>query len=69
MLCCGLDMELKTSIRGTLLVVIRTFPDGHVLNWQFQPMVRGMVAWNLLLSAAILIRGLTFTGIANLAIL
>ena len=34
--CCvsGLDMELKTSIRGTLLVASGTCPDGHVLNWQ-----------------------------------
>ena len=30
-------------------------------------MVRGMAAGNLLLSAAILLCGLTFTGIANLA--
>ena len=30
-------------------------------------MVRGMATGNLLLSAAILLCGLTFTGIANLA--
>ena len=42
-------------------------PDGHVLHWQSQPMVRGMEAGNLLLSAAIILCGLTFTGIANLA--
>ena len=42
-------------------------PDGHVLHWQSQPMVRGMATGNLLLSAAILLYGLTFTGIANLA--
>ena len=41
--------------------------DGHVLHWQSQPVVRGMVAGNLLLSAAILLCGLTFTGSANLA--
>ena len=29
---CGLDMELKTSIRGTLLVVSGICPDGHVLD-------------------------------------
>ena len=40
--------------------------DGHVLQWQLQPMVRGMAAGNLLLSAAILLCGLTCTGIANL---
>ena len=42
-------------------------PDGHVLHRQSQPMVRGMAAGNLLLSAAILLCGLTFTGIAYLA--
>ena len=42
-------------------------PDGHVLHWQSQPMLRGMAAGNLLLSAAILFCGLTFTSIDNLA--
>ena len=64
---CGLEVKLETSIRGTLLVVNGTCPDGHVLQWQSQPMVRGMAAGNLLLSAAILLCGLTFTSIANLA--
>ena len=41
-------------------------PDGYVLHWQSQPMVRGMAAGNLLLSAAILLCSLTFTDIANL---
>ena len=64
---CGLEVKLETSIVGTLLVVNGICPDGHVLHWQSQPMVRGMAAGNLLLSAAILLCGLTFTGIANLA--
>ena len=64
---CGLDIELETSIRGTLLLVSGTCPDGHVLDWQSQPTVKGMAAGNLLLSAAILLCGLNFTGIANLA--
>ena len=42
-------------------------PDGHVLKWQPQPMVNFIAAGNLLLSAAILLCDLTFTGIANLA--
>ena len=41
-------------------------PDGHVLHWQSQPMIRGMAAGNLLLSAPILLRGLVFTDIACL---
>ena len=62
---CGQAVKLETSVLGTLLVVNGTCPD--VLHWQSQPMVRGMAAGNLLLSAAILLCGLTFTGIANLA--
>ena len=42
-------------------------PDGHMLHWQLQPMVRSMATGNFLLSAAFLLCGLTFTGIANLA--
>ena len=42
-----------------------THPDGHVLYWQSYPMIRDIVAGNLLLSAAILLCGLTFTGIDN----
>ena len=64
---CSQAVKLETSVLGTLLVVNGTCPDGHVLHWQSQPMVRDMAAGNLLLSAAILLCGLTFTGIANLA--
>ena len=39
----------------------------YVLHWQSQPMLRGMAAGNLLLSAAILFCSLTFTSIDNLA--
>ena len=58
---------METSFVGTMLVVSGTCPDGHVLKWQSQPMIKGIAAGNLLLSAAILLCGLTFTGIANLA--
>ena len=64
---CGQEVELNTSVRGTLLVVNGTFPDGHVLNWQSQPLVRDMGAGNLMVAIAILFCGLTFTGISNLA--
>ena len=49
------------------MVVSVICPDGHVLDWQSQPIVRGVATGNLLLSVAILLCGLTFTGIANLA--
>ena len=64
---CRQEVELNTSVRGTLLVVHGTCPDGHVLNWQSQPLVRDMGAGNLMVAAAILFCGLTFTGISNLA--
>ena len=44
-----------------------TCPDGHVLKWQSQPLVRDMGAGNLMVTTAILFCGLTFTGISNLA--
>ena len=46
---------------------VGTCPDGHVLHWQSQPMVRGMAVGNMLSSAAILLCSLTFTSIDNLA--
>ena len=64
---CGLEVKWETSVVGKLLVVNGICPDGLVLHWQSQPMVSDMAAGNLLLSAAILFCGLTFTGIANLA--
>ena len=64
---CGQEVELNTSARGTLLVVNGTCPDGHVLTWQSQPLIRDVGAGNLLVAAAILFCGLTFTGISNFA--
>ena len=64
---CSLEVKLETSVVGTSLVINSVCPDGHVLLWQSQPMVRVMAAGNLLLSAAILLCGLTFSGIASLA--
>ena len=62
-----LEVKLETSVVGTYLVVNNICPDGHVLHWQSQPMVRDMAAGNLLLSAAVVFCGLTFSGIASLA--
>ena len=58
--------ELKTSIQGTLLVVNGSCPHGHEVYWQSQPTVKNMGAGNLLLPAAILFSGLTFTSFANM---
>ena len=64
---CGQEVKLETSTVRTILVVSGTCPDGHVLKWQSQPMIKGMAAGNLLLSATILLCDLIFTSIANLA--
>eukprot|EP00731_Ephydatia_muelleri_P024187 Em0016g458a len=66
---CRQIVVLKTSTRGTLLVVQGSCPDGHKLCWEFQPMVKGIASGNLALSAAILFCGLTYTKVANRAML
>ena len=58
-------VELKTSTTGTLFEVNGICPDGHILHWQSQPVVRRIPAGNLLLAAAILLSDQTF--FANLA--
>ena len=44
-----------------------TCRDGHVLNWQSQPLIKDMGAGNLLVATAILFCGLIFTSISNFA--
>ena len=64
---CGLEVELKTSIRGTLLVVNGSCPDGHEVHWKSQPIIRNSGAGNLIVPAAILFSGLTFTSFTSMA--
>ena len=65
---CGQEMvELKTSTTGTSFEVNGICPNGHILHWQSQPVVRYILTGNLLLAAAILLSGQTFTSFANLA--
>ena len=61
----------KTTItcvktRGTLITVTMTCPKKHVHKWQSQPIINGMGAGNLLLSASILYSGNTFTRISEM---
>ena len=61
----------KTTItcvktRGTLMTVTMTCPKKHVHKWQSQPIINGMGAGNLLLSASILYSGNTFTRISEM---
>ena len=45
---CGQEVELKTLVRGILLVVTWSCPHRHEVHWQSQPTVRNMAAGNLL---------------------
>ena len=64
---CGRKVKLNTYVRGTLSTVKGTCTEGHVPNWQSQPLFRDFGAGNLLLSAAILFCGLTFIRVAKMA--
>ena len=45
---CGLEVELKATTVGTILVVDGVCHDGYILHWQSQPTVNCMPAGNLL---------------------
>ena len=61
------NVQLKTSTRGTLLVVSGSCPNGHELHWESQPLLNSMAIGSLLISAGSLFCGLTFTRVANMA--
>ena len=60
-------VTLSTSLQGTLLVVKATCQDDHTFTWHSQPLVGKAAAGNLLLSAAIVFSGSTYTTFANIA--
>ena len=64
---CGMRVTLSTSLQGTLLVVKATCQDDHTFTWHSQPLVGKAAAGNLLLSAAIVFSGSTYTTFANIA--
>ena len=64
---CGLSVTLNTSLYGTLLVIKAICPDGHTFTWYSQPFVGRAPAGNILLSAAILFSGSTYTTFSNIA--
>lgn len=59
------ETNLETS--GSLLSVQHICTSGHVSKWFSQPHVSGVAAGNLLLSAAILFSGSSYTKFAHLA--
>ena len=58
---------MSTSIWGTLLVIKGSCHDGHIVNWQSQPLIGRIPAGNLLLACAILFSGSTFTKLETIA--
>lgn len=65
---CGHPVEeLTKTVKGSLLIVNRTCTEGHCSLWTSQPLLNGMAAGNLLLSAAILFSGCTYRKISHLA--
>lgn len=65
---CGHPVEeLTKTVKGSLLIVNRTCTKGHCCLWTSQPLLNGMAAGNLLLSAAILFSGCTYRKISHLA--
>ena len=65
---CGLAIiEKKKIVKGSMLSVEAVCIQGHVNKWDSQPSINGMPIGNLLISAAILFSGNTFTPINHFA--
>ena len=64
---CGQRASTNTLLYGTLVVVKMSCPDDHEYTWYSQPLVGKAGAGNLLLSAAIVFSGATYTTFANIA--
>ena len=64
---CKSDItDIKKHTTGTMLTVISTCANGHVKVWRSQPCIRRMPAGNLLLAAAIVLSGCTYSQIKKL---
>ena len=59
--------ESSSSTSGSLLKVKLSCHNGHVTQWNSQPLVNKTPAGNLLLASAILFTGNTFTPVNNFA--
>ena len=66
--CCGAVVtESSSSTSGSLLKVKLSCHNGHVTQWNSQPLVNKTPAGNLLLASAILFTENTFTPVNNFA--
>ena len=64
---CGKANRVETQSRGTLLAVTATCPDDHTQKWSSQSLLGSSGAGNILLAAAILYSGTTYSSFAHLA--
>lgn len=65
---CGKPVSSLTKhTTGSLLTVKYTCLGNHTVTWHSQPLVRGQPAGNLLIPAAILLTGSSFTDFDNFA--
>ena len=65
--CGDVIIKRKNKTSGTMLLVELTCHSGHTKTWESQPVVKRKPLGNLLLAAAILLTGNTFSSISNLA--
>ena len=65
--CGDAIIQQKNKTSGSMLLVELTCHSGHTKTWESQPVVKRKPLGNLLLAAAILFTGNTFTSISNLA--
>ena len=65
---CGSHIiEKKKSLKGSLLTVVMICSESHSTTWQSQPVVNRYPLGNVLLSAACLFAGATYTRIYQIA--
>ena len=65
--CGDAIIQQKSKTTGSMLTVELTCHSGHTKTWESQPVVKRKPLGNLLLAAAILFTGNTFTSISHLA--
>ena len=63
--CVQAILEQSKFIKGRMVIVKSTCINGHINTWDSQPYVNGIPLCNLLIPAAILFTGNTFTPIEH----
>ena len=65
--CGGVIIDQKRKTTGSMLSVVLICHNGHTELWESQPVIKRKPLGNLLLAAAILFTGSTFSSISRLA--